>query len=892
MELPKTVPQTSRLTKQQELFERIVARFECDWQLGCPGRWQDYLPEDTDVRELLTMELPLVEEEFRQRSVLVPDSRAASDSSTFGTAGQTQDSDPQSESKPVGGQVDSTLTRMPASIRRDVNALSDEQGLVQHLMDVKPYTCYGEPVKKMKGGLGDVWVVSEANLGRTVAVKQLQERWVGNPRAERAFLQEVRITSLLEHPGIVPVHATGRTNDGRPFYSMRYIEGETLREAIDKCHAEPTLDLSDLRRLLDHFVSVCQTVAYAHSCQILHRDLKPENVVIGSFGQTVLLDWGLAKQSPEHSQFSQAHGFTTRSVDGCGHHAENSIDTSAGDVLGTPAYMSPEQARGDQRAISTRTDVYGLGAILYTILFGLAPHPQHSLRPGTTQQVPVDFPAIRTSNWLTSGLIAICRKAMSVQPGDRYPSAAALADEVVHWLSGESISVKRQPLLQRSLRWAVRQRTLAGAVLVFAIFTLLAMTLGYVGIQRERSEKLLAARTALANARAMESAAEYIAKVFQSAEPVGFDNLGFAVNGQLDARESLRQILENGYALIDSYFGERSEQKSNVLLAMGYSFRGLAEYEKANNLLNDALALRRQLYGENDLRTLECIYHLGRLASDRGEYAEAEQLLRHVVRDGKSETVSAQLLTADAQFHLAWLLYYQPLGTSFPQFSPELVAESKQLFSVVIKTREQHLGANHPSVGLAYAGYAAACFNDPTQVQAGLTAVTKAMEVFRASSQQSKLGHFLVEYLRAERFRADGDAMAAHQIYCQLRETIEEHLGRNHPVYLVHLWNMVGFYRKFQRWQEAEHTIDTIRKLAREIPGFRSSQVHLDCLRQYIEELMKIRPHDAIPVLDETLCFAYERPDEHQHLIRQLQELREAIHQTENSQVASSDPAT
>lgn len=815
------------------MFEAVIAKFEHDCLVGSPGKWQDYLPEDPIVREWLMAELPLIEAEL-----ISADETAIQDAEAGETARSSPTFQPTSDNLPLA---------------------------------VETNTIYGPPLRKMRGGLGDVWVVPELSLGRTVVVKQLQDRWHGNAKAERAFLQEVKITSLLEHPGIVPVHATGRSKDGRPFYSMRYVEGQTLREAISALHAELLPNQATLRKLLNHFVTVCRTIAYAHSCGVLHRDLKPENIIIGCFGQTVVLDWGLAKQFPERAQLEQFEP----NDDSGNAVVSNDLETSVGDILGTPAYMSPEQARGDIGALSIQTDVYGLGAILYTILFGTAPfatnaepQPYESL----SQRSP-EFPACRLNNWFANGLIAICRKSMALQPHNRYADASLLADEVENWLSGENISVKQQPLGQRLMRWAVQQRTLAGAAVLFACLALTSGVYGMLGIQRERNEKLLATRTAQANAQAMESAAEYISKVFQSAEPLGFDDLGFSGGGQIDAKASLRQMLEQGFSLVDDYYHQQPEQKSEMLLAMGHSFRGLAEYDQAQAVLDESAALRLKLFGEQDARTLECYYHLGRLAYDVGEYSRAEELLRHVIHVGNSLKDRPELLVADAQFHLARLLYYQPLGLNYPQFKPASIQESKQMFAEVINTRERLLGKNHPSVGYAYAGYAAACFNDHQKAQEALTAVAKAMEVFRANGQNSKLGHFLLEYLRAEKLRSEGNVAEAEAAYCLLRETIEEHLGKNHPIYLMHLWNMAGFYHKFHMLDDAELTIEQIRELARDLPGFRSSQAHLDGLRQYVEELMKDRPKDAMAVLEETIMYARERPTENASLIEHLQSL-------------------
>ena len=222
------------------------------------------------------------------------------------------------------------------------------------------------------GGLGRIWLARDGRLNREVALKELLPHQVRNPEARTGFLKEAQITGQLEHPNIVPIYELGRHADsGRPFYTMRFLRGNTLRVAIAEYHRQRRDGESvarEFRRLLNAFVSVCHAVAYAHFRGVVHRDLKPENVVLGDFGQVVLLDWGLAKLLSEDGV--EAKGKTGDVVI----RAEETMATMAGAVMGTPAYMAPEQASGRGDLIDERTDVYGLGGILFEILTGEAPH--------------------------------------------------------------------------------------------------------------------------------------------------------------------------------------------------------------------------------------------------------------------------------------------------------------------------------------------------------------------------------------------------------------------------------------------------------------------------------------------------------------------------------------
>ena len=220
------------------------------------------------------------------------------------------------------------------------------------------------------GGLGSVWLVRDKTLNRLVAVKEVNERAAESPVALARFRREAEITGQLEHPNIVPVYQAGQdvTTD-YPFYVMRFVGKKTLADAIADYHARRAAGLADaveLHRLLGAFLSVCQAVAFAHSRSVLHRDLKPENVVLGNFGQVIVLDWGLAKRTDD----GDWHDSVAVGAGG-GSTVER---TTAGQVLGTPHYMSPEQAAGRVDTMDERTDVYGLGATLFAILTGYAPH--------------------------------------------------------------------------------------------------------------------------------------------------------------------------------------------------------------------------------------------------------------------------------------------------------------------------------------------------------------------------------------------------------------------------------------------------------------------------------------------------------------------------------------
>jgi serine/threonine-protein kinase len=307
------------------------------------------------------------------------------------------------------------------------------------------------------GGLGRVFVAYDPELKREVALKEIHARYSHLADCRARFLLEAEVTGRLEHPGIVPVYGLGRHADGLPYYAMRFIQGESLKDAIQRFHASRIADNGrralELRHLLGVFLSVCQAVRYAHSRGIVHRDLKPENVMLGKFGETLVVDWGLAKSVEASAEASQsdektpAEGPLTLEADG------TPLVTRAGTILGTPGYMSPEQADGLLSEVGPASDVYSLGATLYTILTGQAPLTAKDLAGALEQGSKGTFPPPRAIDRnVPRALEAVCMKAMALLPRDRYSGVRELAEDVERWLAYEPVSAYREPLFVRAAR--------------------------------------------------------------------------------------------------------------------------------------------------------------------------------------------------------------------------------------------------------------------------------------------------------------------------------------------------------------------------------------------------------------------------------------------------------
>jgi WD40 repeat protein/serine/threonine protein kinase len=360
-----------------------------------------------------------------------------------------------------------------------------------------------------RGGIGVVSLAFDSELQREVALKQIKTESADDPDSRARFLLEAEVTGRLEHPGIVPVYGLGFDDQGRPYYAMRFVRGITLEEAIAKHHKSESNGAADLRaralelrQLLGRFGNVCHTMAYAHSRGVLHRDLKPANVLLGPYNETLIVDWGLAKvlrqgQAPplipseeEKSGPEQKKpARPARIIPPLGQ--SSSTETVAGAAFGTPAFMSPEQAEGQLDRLGPASDVYGLGAVLYTLLCGRPPF-EYAWCEVTTLLARVkngEFPHPRQVNpRVARPLEAVCLKAMAKVPEQRYPDAEELAADIERWLGDEPVLAHRETLWARLMRWCRRHRPLVASAGVLLVTAVAGLTLGIVVLDRAQRE--------------------------------------------------------------------------------------------------------------------------------------------------------------------------------------------------------------------------------------------------------------------------------------------------------------------------------------------------------------------------------------------------------------------
>ena len=287
-----------------------------------------------------------------------------------------------------------------------------------------------------RGGVGEVWRVQESTLNRTLAIKTLRPEYAARQDLISRFYEEARVQAQLQHPGIIPVHCLAEIPDGRMAFTMPEIQGRSLRQVIQAVHRASRGDWKPddqgwtFRRLLDAFHRVCETVAYAHSRGVIHRDLKPENVMVGSYGEVFVLDWGLAKVLEEDPSLEVSGEFPLPRG------GDDEFQTRVDAVIGTPQYMPPEQARGEIRLVGKASDVYALGGTLYEILAGHPPIRGNDVYAVLEAARRGDVAPFRPPGPVPPELEVILARAMNLEPADRYADATEMATAVADWLRG------------------------------------------------------------------------------------------------------------------------------------------------------------------------------------------------------------------------------------------------------------------------------------------------------------------------------------------------------------------------------------------------------------------------------------------------------------------------
>ncbi len=531
-----------------------------------------------------------------------------------------------------------------------------------------------------RGGLGEVFVARDTELNRDVALKEIQVQFAFDPRYRSRFEFEAEVTGGLEHPGIVPVYGLGAYADGRPYYAMRFIKGDSLKEAIDRFHAgtsatgDPGRRSLELRRLLRSFTDVCNAIEYAHSRGVLHRDIKPGNIIVGRHGETLVVDWGLAKATGKSDPSAVERTLLPFPASG-------SSETLPGSALGTPAYMSPEQAEGNLEALGPRSDVYSLGATLYCLLTGRPPVVGDDLGAILRAvQSGALVPPRQVNPSIDRALEAVCMKAMALRPDDRYGSCRALAGDVERWMADEPVSAWREPFSGRARRWARRNRTKVTAAAV-ALLAGVAGLVAVAGVQARANSHLRAANSEVsrANSELADEKARVQERYNLAMAAIKTFHTGVSEDFLLkeekfkDLRDRLLNSASDFYGKLAALLKDRSDRASRqAMLQANFELAALTSRvgrkEDALAMHERVLAGREALAGEpgadvsakvNVARSLLAVGRILEATGKTDEALAAYERARTAVADragGAPKEEKARDALAAAEHRVGWLL--------------------------------------------------------------------------------------------------------------------------------------------------------------------------------------------------------------------------------------------
>lgn len=510
-----------------------------------------------------------------------------------------------------------------------------------------------------EGGIGTVYVAFDRDLQREVAIKELKRKFTRDRAVVYRFEKEASVTGNLEHPNIVPIYATGKRSDGRPYYAMRLIRGKSMAAFIADMHAQklPPEDLHSsplCRDLIFRFVTVCRAIGFAHSRGIIHRDLKPSNIMLGDFGETLVVDWGLARSLSDLSPGQLALPNDTKDT------FESSQQTMAGTVVGTPGYMSPEQANGNTAEVSPASDVYSLGATLFQLLTNEVPYMHTGMHSAPKNAppflassddhntgvfvgngvYPTSFERLLHKHKLPPQLRAICLRSMEFEPKKRYGSAELLANDLEAWLLGEPITALPESAWQHVKRWAKRHPAIVASTMVGLLISVLALgiTLSLLANKNEAlsqsyAREQLASQEAEKNAKvAEEQSVEALAqreRVLGILKTFLFDvqeGLANIPGGATVQRNVLTTVLNQLGEVSREFVDDKDAQHSNAMALVeladlfsrvgstdieldlpGWDKTKLSPLEAASTLYQEALKLEQNIADTNKAQTRRAI---------------------------------------------------------------------------------------------------------------------------------------------------------------------------------------------------------------------------------------------------------------------------------------------
>lgn len=626
--------------------------------------------------------------------------------------------------------------------------------------------------------MGSVYEAEQEVPHRTVALKLIR---AGYADAEmlRRFDAETQALGRLQHPGIAQVYdaGTAETSYGhQPYIAMELVHGQAL---LAYCGQRRL----NVRQRLELFAKICDAVQHAHQRGLIHRDLKPANILVTDDGQPKILDFGVARLTDSDAQATR--------------------QTSIGQIIGTLAYMSPEQIAGDPAQLDTRSDVYTLGVILYEMLAGRPPYE-------IGKQIHEAISAIREKEASALGTInrafrgdveTIVAKALEKDKTRRYGSAAELAADIRHNLRDEPIVARRASSTYQIKKFARRNKILvSGIAAVFIVLVLGVIASTWEAVQAHRAQKSAQQEAAIAQA-----VNDFLQK----------DLLGQASaysQTKPDPNVTVRTILDRAAQNIGSKFGSQPEVEAAIRDTIGNAYQGLGLYPESQRQLETALALSRRSLGGNNAKTLDIMSDLGLVAADGGNYKEAEQLLasavagdRRVLGTGNAQTLRAM----------------NRLGVVFEDEGRYKQAES--VLRETVETRSRVLGEHHPDTAGAMHNLATAYLLEGKYAQAAAME-KEILDTYRLALGPDNPRTLIAMTALATCYLDEGHYFEAESLERQALDGDRRILGPEHPGTLNEMTNMAVIYEAESRYDQAEALFRQTLSLQRRILGAENPQ--------------------------------------------------------------------
>ena len=670
-----------------------------------------------------------------------------------------------------------------------------------------------------EGGMGAVYEAEQESPRRTVAVKVVRSAWAA-PELLRRFAHESEALGRLQHPGIARIYEAGaaETDLGpQPYFAMEFVRGLPLLEYARQ-RGLPT------RPRVQLMIKICEAVDHAHLRGIIHRDLKPGNILVDETGQPKILDFGVARVTDPGAN-------TTR-------------QTNIGEVVGTLAYMSPEQILADPQQLDARSDVYSLGVLLYELVAGRLPYEVGRQLHEAARAIREDdaAPLREVSRADRADLETIIRKALEKEKARRYASAAELAADLDRFLKDEPIRARPPGAMYQARKFARRHQALAGATaVVFLALSggIVVSTTQAIRANRERDRALRAEQAANAVNDFLEN--DLLAQAGARAQA--------GRSGQSDPDLKVRTALDRAAERIAGKFDSQPLVEASIRRTIGLAYYDLNSFAKAQEHLERAATLRKRALGPENPDTLTSLDELGVLYTYQGKYARAEKLLAEVLG------TRTRIL---GPHHKDTLATTSNLGVAISYEGDN--ARAAAIFAGLLETEKRVLGEAHPDTLSVMDNLASAYFGIGKYQQAEalyqrevelyrqvrgpehpdtINGVHNLATAYRAEGKYAQADVLFAEALTARRkafgddhwetqdtvfslaisYRAQGRYREAASLMEQADQKLRQGLGAEHPLTLKVMYNLAEVYRLQGRWAAAESLYKTVLEVRRRILG-------------------------------------------------------------------------